>query len=141
MLPLAHLHLLKNMLHSKWRNGQLKFLPSHLWHIRVFYPNTPSYRHPSIPAMYRRHEQAKKREYGDRICEVEMASFIPLVFATTGGMGREASAFYRRLADLMAAKNNSTYSTTMALMRCVLSFSPESRDVHSGQPVIFPPHT
>ena len=68
-------------------------------------------------------QQAKKREYGDRIREVEMASFTPLVFATTGGMGREASAFYRRLADLMAAKNNSTYSTTMAWMRCVLSFS------------------
>ena len=46
-----------------------------------------------------------------------------LVFTTTGGMGREASAFYRRLADPMAAKNNSTYSTTMAWMRCVLSFS------------------
>ena len=47
--------------------------------------------------------------------------FTPLVFATTGGMGREASAFYRRLADLMAAKNNSTYSTTMAWMRHSLS--------------------
>ena len=91
--------------------------------IRVFHPNAPSYRHTSISAMYRRHEQAKKREYGDRIREVEMASFTPLVFATTGGMGREASAFYRPLADLMAANNNSTYSTTMAWMRCVLSFS------------------
>ena len=40
--------------------------------IRVFHPNAPSYRHTSIPAMYRRHEQAKKREYGDRIREVEM---------------------------------------------------------------------
>ena len=32
--------------------------------------------------------QAKEREYGDRIREVEMvlSSFTPLVFATTGGM-------------------------------------------------------
>ena len=29
---LCVLHLLENMLHSKWRNDQLKFLPSHLWH-------------------------------------------------------------------------------------------------------------
>ena len=83
---------------------------SALFDIRVFHPNAPSYRRTSIPAMYRRHEQAKNREYGDRIREVEMASFTPLVFATTGGMGREASAFYRRLCALMAAKNNSTYT-------------------------------
>ena len=52
-----------------------------------------------------------------------MASFTPLVFATTGGMGREATAFYKRLADLLANKNNVAYSTTMAWMRCSLSFS------------------
>ena len=91
--------------------------------VRVFHPNAPSYRHTSIPTMYRKHEQAKKREYGDRIREVEMASFTPLVFATTGGMGREATAFYKRLADLLANKNNVAYSTTMAWMRCSLSFS------------------
>ena len=34
---------------------------------RVVYANSQSYRHSSIPSSYRRHEQAKKREYGDRI--------------------------------------------------------------------------
>jgi len=33
----------------------------------------------------------KKREYGDRVCEVELASFTPLVSSTTGGMGREGT--------------------------------------------------
>ena len=47
----------------------------------------------SIQSLYRRHEQEKKREYGDRVREIEQASFTPLVFATTGGMGREASIF------------------------------------------------
>ncbi len=61
--------------------------------VRVFYPNAPSYRNTIIPALYRRHEQAKKREYGDRVREIEFASFTPLVFATTGGMGRETAAF------------------------------------------------
>jgi len=32
--------------------------------------------------------------YADRIREVEQASFTPLVFVTTGGMGREAVVFY-----------------------------------------------
>ena len=42
--------------------------------VRVFHPNAPSYRNTSIAALYRRQEQAKKREYGDRIGEVEHAS-------------------------------------------------------------------
>ena len=91
--------------------------------VRVFHPNTQSYRHSSIPAIYRRYEQAKKREYGDRIREVESASFTPLVFATTGGRGREATVFYKHLADLVSTKNNTAYSKTMAWMRCTLSFS------------------
>ena len=91
--------------------------------VRVFHPNAPSYCHTSIPAMYRRHEQAKKREYGDRIREVEMASFTSLIFAATGGMGREATAFYMHLADGLAVKNNAAYSTTIAWMRFTLSFS------------------
>lgn len=62
--------------------------------ITVFHPNAQSYRHSSIPAIYWRHEQAKKREHSDRKREVESAYFTPLVFATTGGTGREATVFY-----------------------------------------------
>ena len=91
--------------------------------VRVFHPNAPSYRSSSIQSLYRRHEQEKKREYGDRVREIEQASFTPLVFATTGGMGREASIFYRRLADLLSHRNNVTYNTTLAWLRCTLSFS------------------
>ena len=91
--------------------------------VRVFHPNAPSYRNSAIPAIYRRHEQEKKREYGDRVREVEKASFTPLVFATTGGMGKEATVFYRRLADLLSRRNNVVYSTTLAWIRCTISFS------------------
>ena len=91
--------------------------------VRVFHPNAPSYRNSNIPFIYRRHEQAKKREYGDRVREVELASFTPLVFATTGGMGREATIFYRRLADLLSRKSTVAYSTTLAWIRSTLSFS------------------
>ena len=53
--------------------------------VRVFHPNAPSYCNTSVPSLYRRHEAQKKREYGDRVREVEQASFTPLMFATTGG--------------------------------------------------------
>ena len=91
--------------------------------IRVFHPNAQSYRNASIPSVYRRHELQKKREYGDRIREVELASFTPLVFATTGGMGREAVTFYRRLAELLSKRKALSYSSTLAWLHCTLSFS------------------
>ena len=94
-----------------------------IFDIRVFHPNAQSYHHSSISSLYRRHELAKKREYGDRIREVENGSFTPLVFATTGGIGREATLFYKRLADQISEKRNTIYSKTMAWIRCTLSFS------------------
>ena len=91
--------------------------------IRVFHPNAPSYRHSSIPAVYRRHELQKKREYGEQVREVELASFTPLVFGTTGGMGKEDVIFYCRLADRLSHQGSMSYSSTLAWIRCTLSFS------------------
>ena len=91
--------------------------------VRVFHPNAQSYRNVSIPSVYRRHKMQKKREYGDRVREVEFASFTPLVFATTGGMGKEAITFYRRLAELLSKRSTLSYSSTLAWIRCTLSFS------------------
>ena len=74
----------------------------------------------------RRNEQEKKRKCGHRVREVEKASFTPLnllVFATTGGMDKKATVFYHQLADLRSRKSNVIYSTTLAWMRCTLSFS------------------
>ena len=58
-----------------------------LFDVRVCYPNAPSYRGSSIQLLYRRHEREKKREYGDRVREIEHTSFTPLIFATTGQGG------------------------------------------------------
>ena len=44
--------------------------------------------------LYQCHKAQKKREYGDRVREVEQTSFPPLVFATTGGMERDAIVFF-----------------------------------------------
>ena len=51
-----------------------------------------------LPSYYRRHEQEKKREYGNHAREVEKASVTTLVFATTGDMGKEATVLYHSLA-------------------------------------------
>ena len=98
---------------------------SAFYDVRVFHPNVQSYCQSSIPSLYRRHELQKKREYGNRmIREVEQASFTPLfLLLATGGMGKEAVVFYRRLADLLSRRSSTTYSRTLAWMTCTLSFS------------------
>lgn len=91
--------------------------------VRVFNPIAPSNRHSSISATYRQHENLKKRQYEQRIREIEHSSFTPLVFSSTGGLAPAASVFYKRLASLLAVKWNHSYSTTMGWLRCRLSFS------------------
>ena len=70
--------------------------------VRVFYSNTSSNCSTDLSSVYRRHEQVKKREYGHGIKEVGHDVFTPLALSTTGGMGREATTFYKRHADMIA---------------------------------------
>ena len=67
-----------------WNRQQDAFLT------RGFF-DAPSYRNTSISALYRQHEMAKKREYGDRVKEIEYAAFTPLVLRINiwRGAGRE----------------------------------------------------
>ena len=95
---------------------------SALFDVRVFHPNTPSDCQTRVASLFRRHELEKKREYGDRIRNVDCESFTPLVFSTFGGLGKEA-IFYNRLADLLSQKHNTSYNQTLSWMRCALSFS------------------
>ena len=101
-----------------WNGAQDAFFD-----VRVFHPNASSYRSMSLQAAFRRHEQAKKREYGERVREVEHGVFTPLVLSTTGGLGSEATTFYKRLADLISSKQQKHYSNVMCWLRCRLSFA------------------
>ena len=90
--------------------------------IRVFNPFAQS-NSQSIPSCYRKHENIKKRAYEQRIREIEHGSFTPLVLSLTGGMGPTASMCFKRLASKLAQKKDQTYSSTMAWIRCSLSFA------------------
>ena len=91
--------------------------------VRVFHPNAPSYRNMQLPSAYRLHERQKQRSYDQRVWEVEHSSFTPLVFTTSGGMGKCASITYKRLAALLSTKQEQSYGATIAWERCCLSFS------------------
>ena len=66
-----------------WSPSQVAFFD-----VRVFYPNAPSNRSASIPSTYRRHEAEKKRQYGQRISEVERGVFTPPCFLINWGNGK-----------------------------------------------------
>lgn len=72
--------------------------------VRVFNPSAQSNRHGPLASVYRRHEQEKRRQYEQRVQEVEHSTFTPLVMSSTGGMGRAATTFYKRLASMISDK-------------------------------------
>ncbi|KAF3980765.1 MAG: hypothetical protein HFP76_00405 [Methylococcales symbiont of Iophon sp. n. MRB-2018] len=91
--------------------------------VRVFNPHAPSNRGSSISNCYRKHENEKKRAYEQRLLEVEHSTFTPLVFSATGGMARQATTFYKRLASMLAEKRDHSYSSTLCWVRSRLAFS------------------
>ena len=88
--------------------------------VRVFNPLSHN---TSLAQCFRRNELEKRRAYDERIREIEHGSFSPLVFSTSGSMGPTATTVYKRLAAMIAEKNNKTYSKTIHWLRCRLNFS------------------
>ena len=91
--------------------------------VRVFCPFAQSHRNTSLSQCYRKNELEKKRCYEQRIREIEHGSFSPLVFSTSGGMGPTATTVYKRIASMMAQKQDKPYSRTLHWIRCKLSYS------------------
>ena len=73
--------------------------------------------------IYNDQEREKKRKYNERVIEVEKATFVPLIFTTTGGMGPECQRFNKRLAHLIADKRNEEYSDVISYIRKKLRFA------------------
>ena len=63
--------------------------------VQVFNPFAPSNRKSSLFSVYRSHEREKRRAYCQRVAEVELGTFTPLVFSLTGGTATEATVFYK----------------------------------------------
>ena len=102
---------------SFWQKGQTAFFD-----IRVTHVNSQSQKHMSTEKIFRVHEQAKKREYMQRVLEIENGSFTPLVFGTNGGLGEECASFLTTLASKIAMKDGESYAHTITWIRTRLSF-------------------
>ena len=87
--------------------------------VRIFNPCTQLNHQSSLQATYKKHEQLKRRHYDQRVREIEHGTFTLLVLSTTGGMGKAATTFYKRLASFLSDKRDENYSQTMNWLRYV----------------------
>ena len=101
-----------------WTAGQIA-----LFDIRVFYSNATRYANQSLQQCYASNENEKKRKYNNRVMNVELGCFTPLVFWANGGMSRECKKFYSRLAETISAKRKEEYAITISWLRRKISFS------------------
>ncbi len=91
--------------------------------VRVFNPHANSYRCQPMNRIYRQHESEKRRQYEQRIREVDNGSFTPLVFSSSGGAGPAATVFLKRLGSMLAEKMQSSYAEVMGWLRCRVAFA------------------
>ena len=93
--------------------------------VRVTHTNCARYQGKSLEEIYEMCEKEKKTKYNDRILQVEKASFTPLVFTTSGGMGPECEKLNKKIAQSMATttRKHEHYSKIMNHVRTRLRFA------------------
>ena len=72
--------------------------------VRVFNPYASTHRRQTLNSCFNANERENKRQYNQRIIEVEHGSFTPVIFSAYGGCGRETQHFLSFLAEKLAAK-------------------------------------
>ena len=102
-----------------WGNGSQKAF----FDVRICNPTAQSYCSSSLEAVYRSQERGKRRQYEERIREVEMSSFTPLVLSIFGGMSKSTLVAYKHLADLISAKWSEPYSQVISWIRVKINFA------------------
>ena len=101
-----------------WISGQKAFFD-----VRVFSPLAGRYRNSKISNACELNANEKKRQYNQRVLNIEHGSFCPLVFTAMGGMGRECKLFYKRLAELIADSRKEEISKTTTWIRRKVTFA------------------
>ncbi|CAH3186049.1 unnamed protein product [Porites lobata] len=110
---------------SFWARGVTAFFD-----VRVTHVNSNCYQSKPTSEVFKEQEEEKKRKYQQRVLDVEMGSFTPLVFGTNGGMGNECQPFLKHLADKIAQKDTEPYHVVITWLRTQISFE-LLRSVHA----------
>ena len=68
-------------------------------------------------------EQAKIREYRERILNVEHGDFTPLVFTCAGALAPQSHFTMKKITEKMSKKQNIQVSVVSGWLRCRLSLT------------------
>ena len=98
--------------------------------VRVTHVNFKCNQRKTTPTIFKEQEEEKKRKYQQRVLDVEMGSFTPLVFGTDGRMGADCNCFLKRLVEKLSEKNEEPYHITITWIGTLLSFE-ILRSVHT----------
>ena len=77
----------------------------------------------TISDAYKNHESVKTLKYQQRILHVEHSSFLPLIFAATGGAAPGSTKTIQKLAEELREKRNESYSDTINFIRTKISLA------------------
>ena len=98
--------------------------------VRVRHVNSKCNQGKATSTIFKEQEEKKKQKYQQRVLDVKMGSFIPLVFGTNSGMGANCNCFLKCLAEKLSEKNEEPYHITITWIRTLLSFE-ILRSVHT----------
>ena len=77
----------------------------------------------TISDSYKYHESVKTLKYQQLFLDVEHSSFVPLIFACTGGAALGSTKTAQKLAEKLSEKRNDSYSDTINYIRTKISFA------------------
>ena len=100
-----------------WSRGVTEF-----FYVRVTYVNSKCNQGKATSTIFKEQKEERKRKYQQRVLDVEMGSFTPLVFGTNCGMGADCNCFLKRLAEKLSVKNEESYHIAITWIRTLLSF-------------------
>ena len=103
---------------SFWVTGQMVFFD-----LRVFSPIAKFYINMDTSKAHQLNKKEKKKNYNERLLEVEHGSFPPIVMSAYGGIGKEGNKFWNRLAELLAEKKYQQLSMMTLWIRRKLIFA------------------
>jgi hypothetical protein len=95
-------------------NGFWRRMRAAYFDIKVVSPYARSYAKMTPASLFRMAENAKVREYAERIRNVEHGDFNPLVFTTAGGMAPQCQIVVKKLAAVLSERQGvATVSTQL----------------------------
>ena len=98
-----------------WREEQNAF-----FYMRITNTNSESQRHLTSKKIFTKHEREKKRQYNNKIMNVEHGTFTPLVFSVNGGMAKECLKFHK--FQKIANRSGCRYEKVLSIIKYKLSF-------------------